>query len=335
MTPTLSCSLTGQMGIPKPPLTHHLSPTTPHWPSFYSTRSPHLFIHFSFSLSQYFTLLQFHGFFFLLFLFSLLFFFATPALLHHLTRCSCFIDTWGLSSGSIYLHHDLILEPDVHSSLHNNTHSKLNTHKLLSIKQCLYFHFNIMENNFFSASKNDTATTTVNNNTVNTFTNQQLSQPNMAYTHNSQLYLPPYYHQNMQFPSIFPIKQPGGQSFATADAPYPVYPFWLAQNGVQNGGGNNVIPAAAGSWDLQPNIRVPKEPQRVVLDPQKTKIARIKRKLARQKSLSLQRNASSGASSSNVPSSAHFEARRLATYGVDTHRDLFNFCTPDNKVSSC
>lgn len=195
-----------------------------------------------------------------------------------------------------------------------------------------------MENNFFPASNNNTATTaTANNNTINTFTNQQLSQPSMAYTQNSQLYLPTYYHQNMQYPSTFPLDQSGGQSFAAAAAaaaPYPVYPFWLAQNGIQNGGGNNAIPAAAGSWSLQPHIRVPKEPQRVVLDPQKTKIARIKRKLARQKSLSLQRNASSGASSSNVPSSAHFDATRLPTYGVDTHRDLFNFCTPDNKVSS-
>lgn len=128
MKPTVSCSLTGQMGIPKPPPTYHLSPTTPHWPSFYSTLSPYLFIHFSFSLSQYFTLLQFRGFFFLLFLFALLFSFSTPALLHQLTRFSCFIDTWALYNGSIFLHHDLILEPDLHSSEQNNTNSKLNAH---------------------------------------------------------------------------------------------------------------------------------------------------------------------------------------------------------------
>lgn len=65
---------------------------------------------------------------FLLFLFALLFFFSTPALLHQLTRFSCFIDTWALYNGSIFLHHDLILEPDLHSSEQNNTNSKLNAH---------------------------------------------------------------------------------------------------------------------------------------------------------------------------------------------------------------
>ncbi|KAJ0082811.1 hypothetical protein Patl1_10676 [Pistacia atlantica] len=109
-----------------------------------------------------------------------------------------------------------------------------------------------------------------------------------------QYFLPPQYlqpfHQRMQFSCTYPLDQAATQSFVA----YPVYPVWYGQNGIEIGAANGV---PAGSCFWQPNNGVVKEQQRGSLDPQKTKIARIKRKLARQRSLSSQRNASSGGSS--------------------------------------
>ncbi|KAF2297729.1 hypothetical protein GH714_002474 [Hevea brasiliensis] len=74
------------------------------------------------------------------------------------------------------------------------------------------------------------------------------------------------------------------------------------------------------------------EQERRVLDAYKTKVARSKRKLARQRSLS--KNSSSGANSSQV------DTRRLSFNGASNkeqdcqsfiNRDLYKICTPDNK----
>lgn len=78
------------------------------------------------------------------------------------------------------------------------------------------------------------------------------------------------------------------------------------------------------------------EQERRVLDAYKTKVARTKRKLARQRSLG--KNASSGANLSQV------DTRRLSLNGgnnngqaglsnININRDLYKICTPDNKVS--
>ncbi|XP_010540454.1 PREDICTED: B3 domain-containing transcription factor LEC2 isoform X2 [Tarenaya hassleriana] len=76
------------------------------------------------------------------------------------------------------------------------------------------------------------------------------------------------------------------------------------------------------------------------LDPQKTKIARIKRKLARQRTLSLSRNNSSSSSSSNNSNSNHSsnesDSRRQVTFKGHPHNfsqgDQFRFCGLNNKL---
>jgi hypothetical protein len=86
---------------------------------------------------------------------------------------------------------------------------------------------------------------------------------------------------------------------------------------------------------LQPNA-FQLEQERRALDAYKTKVARCKRKLARQRSLS---KTSIGASSTQI-----MDARRLALHGAstcgqrsrsNTSKDLYEFLTPDNKVGSC
>lgn len=199
-----------------------------------------------------------------------------------------------------------------------------------------------MANNF-SSQPSTTATSTIMNmrQTNIASQNSQLSnsepvnfRPTLPATL-PQYFLPPQYLQpflqSMQFSCPYPPEQAATQSFAA----YPVYPVWYGQNRIEIGAANEL---SAGSCSWQPNNGVMKEQQRGSLDAQRTKIARIKRKLARQRSLSLQRNASSGGSSVVSPST-HMDARRLALYGADTNnntktnRDLYNFCTPDNKVS--
>ncbi|KAK8586313.1 hypothetical protein V6N13_082124 [Hibiscus sabdariffa] len=78
-----------------------------------------------------------------------------------------------------------------------------------------------------------------------------------------------------------------------------------------------------------------KEQDRRIMDPYRTKLARVHRKLARQRSLSLQRNATSGGASTQG------DARRLINNGAkpntdmrqnnDTKKELYKFITPDNK----
>ncbi|KAK0578280.1 hypothetical protein LWI29_007896 [Acer saccharum] len=99
----------------------------------------------------------------------------------------------------------------------------------------------------------------------------------------------------------------------------PLYPFQFGdQNGVEIG-------AAA-----RPNGLTK---QRGFMDPQKTKIARIKRKLARIKAINSQRNASSSSVSS---SSNQTDSRRSSlSMSVAHNRDLYNFFSPDNKVGLC
>ena len=86
---------------------------------------------------------------------------------------------------------------------------------------------------------------------------------------------------------------------------------------------------------LQPNA-LQLEQERRALEAYKTKVARCKRKLARQRSLS---KTSIGASSTQI-----MDARRLALHGAstcgqrsrsNTSKDLYEFLTPDNKVGSC
>ncbi|KAL5839514.1 hypothetical protein ACOSQ4_012122 [Xanthoceras sorbifolium] len=202
-----------------------------------------------------------------------------------------------------------------------------------------------MENTFFTTSDPTTVAEDVNANVVTTTTNTNANTTNsdmgcVPYSHYAnfesmnfssstlpptlpqQCYFPaqyvqPPHLQTPQFPCLYPVNQ-AGQPFAA----YPVSPSWFGQNGVENG----AAPGNNGFW--QPNGLTTKEHQRGFLDPQRTKIARIKRKLARQKALSLQKNASG--SSSVAASSTQADTRRLVMYGGH-NLDLFNFCTPDNK----
>ncbi|NP_001310615.1 B3 domain-containing transcription factor LEC2 [Ricinus communis] len=103
-----------------------------------------------------------------------------------------------------------------------------------------------------------------------------------------------------------------GQNSTSA---FSMCPYWLSQNGTE-----------IQTWLLQQN-GLSIDQGKKVLDAYKTKIARNKRKLARQRSLS--RNSSSSANSIQV------DTRRLAFNMQDSQstskRDLYKFCTPDNK----
>ncbi|OMO76390.1 hypothetical protein CCACVL1_15696 [Corchorus capsularis] len=136
------------------------------------------------------------------------------------------------------------------------------------------------------------------------------SNPNSQFLHHHQTpnqSLVPFRH---------PMEQAAGQSLA-----YPIYgyPFLMGQN-------NGIEFGVQGSCYMQPSV------ERRIPDSYRTKVARIKRKMARQRSLTLQRNSCPGASS-------HMDTRRLTSYGGDRSvknnnndkRDLYKFFTPDNK----
>lgn len=166
-----------------------------------------------------------------------------------------------------------------------------------------------MEN--YTTSNNQITTTIpeeINTNTnfqpMNLFSPSTTLDPQQCYFQSPHI-------QNPQF---------SGQYFAAYP---PLYPFQLGdQNGVEVG-------AAA-----RPNGLTTKVQQRDFMDPQKTKIARIKRKLARIKAINSQRNASSSSSVSS--SSNQSDSRRSSlSMSVAHNRDLYNFFTPDNKVGLC
>ncbi|KAK2642155.1 hypothetical protein Ddye_023918 [Dipteronia dyeriana] len=160
-----------------------------------------------------------------------------------------------------------------------------------------------MEN--YTTSNNQITTTIaedINTNTsfqpMNLFSSSTTLDPHQCYFQSPHI-------QNTQF---------SGQYFA---AYYPLYTFQFGQNGVEIGDA-----AAAG-----PNRVTTKVQQRGFMDPQKTKIARIKRKLARIKAINSQRNASSSVSSSNQSDSR----RSSLSISAPHNRDLYNFFTPDKK----
>lgn len=124
-------------------------------------------------------------------------------------------------------------------------------------------------------------------------------------------YFPPH-EGHLQFPHAFPLEQVG-QHLA-----YPAYPFVIG----------------AGQ---QPHDLLSKEQERRLVDAWTTKIARSKRKMARQRSLSSSKNPASWATSNQV------YTRGLAVYGADDaeaqnsniKRDTYTFFTPDKKVGFC
>ncbi|KAG4182869.1 hypothetical protein ERO13_A09G073000v2 [Gossypium hirsutum] len=268
------------------------------------------------AISRYFTLvvsllsfyLQFHG----------LFLSPQPIPLHHLTRFSCFFHTWTHPNGSILHPHDLI-EP--HFVL---TQNRKEEHTESSALSSTFFSdrnqpcnpldsssshctFVLMENSyipFFSTTATSSTTPITTTTTTHSPSNMDWSQNsdfsmfepmNSQFQHPSQLLSP---NQSLQFPYNHSIEQA------------PVYPFFTGQKGFEFG--------------------VCKEQERRTNDPYRTRLARINRKLARQRSL--QRNANSGAST-------QVDARRLINSGADTDtnknkdtkKDLYRFCTPDNK----
>lgn len=130
LKPTVSPSLSGQMGIPKPPASLHLSPTSHHWftPLFHPICSHHLQL-----LTLIFSVFLYH-----LMAFSL----STPVFLHHLTRFSCFLDTWAISTRTI-LHHHNLLQPEFHS-----------LHMLLVLSQDSDTHTSALSNTSFDHQPN-------------------------------------------------------------------------------------------------------------------------------------------------------------------------------------
>ncbi|KAF3451456.1 hypothetical protein FNV43_RR07551 [Rhamnella rubrinervis] len=152
-------------------------------------------------------------------------------------------------------------------------------------------------------------------------TYEPLSLPSTAYPATSQYYYPVRYqlppHENLQLAYTYPYLQ-AGQSWA-----YPAQPFMTGQN-----------TALYGVPNPQPHV-LSMEQERRHLDAWMTKVARSKRKMARQRSLSLTKN-SAGSSSST-----HADPRGLIVSGADTplqnsnnnahHSNLYSFCTPDKK----
>ncbi|TYH53306.1 hypothetical protein ES332_D09G090900v1 [Gossypium tomentosum] len=268
------------------------------------------------AISRYLTLvvsllslyLQFHG----------LFLSPQPIPLHHLTRFSRFFHTWTHPNGSILQPHDLI-EPhfvltqnrkEEHtqsSALSSTFFSGRNQHCNPLDSSSSHCTFVLMENSyipFFSTTATSSTTPITTTTTIHSSSNMDWSQNsdfsmfepmNSQFQHPSQLLSP---NQSLQFPYNHSIEQA------------PVYPFFTGQKGFEFG--------------------VRKEQERRTNDPYRTKLARINRKLARQRSL--QRNANSGAST-------QVDARRLINSGADTDtnknkdnkKDQYRFCTPDNQ----
>ncbi|XVE51364.1 hypothetical protein DITRI_Ditri02bG0034300 [Diplodiscus trichospermus] len=157
------------------------------------------------------------------------------------------------------------------------------------------------------------------------FSSTPLATASNSQFHHPSQFVAPY--QSLQLLYRHPAEQ-AGHSLA-----YPVYPFFLGQNGIEFGVSSSIHAGngVQGSCFMQTDGLL-KEQERRIQDPYITRVARIKRKLARQRSLSLQRNASSGAST-------QVDARRLTITGADanvknnndTKQVLYKFCTPDNK----
>lgn len=255
---------------------------------------------------------------------------STPTPLHHLTRFSCFSHTWTHPTGSI-LHSHGLLEPEfvltsntkqsaISSTFSHHIH---HCNPLDSSSDCTF----VLMDNSYSPFPTTTTTTTTSDATTNFTTTMR--QPNMGWSQNSvnsnnnfsSYYtpiapVPPPNAHHFHHPSRFAapnqsLQQQQQLPFSVAYPVYPPYNF-SSINPSSNYG-------VQGSCYGQP---------KVVLDPNETKVARIKRKLARQsqRSLSLQRNNSLGAST-------QVTARRLTSSGAETsNADQYKFCTPDNKV---
>ncbi|KAF5729098.1 TcLEC2 [Tripterygium wilfordii] len=155
---------------------------------------------------------------------------------------------------------------------------------------------------------------TTTNDTSSTATTPTQSQPHVA-THDPALYsnIPPYY-------------------------PTPQYPFWMVQN--YNGSNEPAGPMIHAGNGLQgmlcstQPLLVPftDHDQKRYTDAYMTKVARINRKLARQRSLSLNRSVSSSVPNNSIQVQTRRDGRHEVQNGtVCVSRDLYNFYTPDNK----
>ncbi|KAK4589892.1 hypothetical protein RGQ29_020465 [Quercus rubra] len=167
-----------------------------------------------------------------------------------------------------------------------------------------------------TTTTNNTNTMSFPSTTTNTTAAAASSTPSMP---SSQYYFPPHDETQtlMQFPYAYPLElvQAGqqGQAFT-----YPSYPFVIGMN------------------SSQPHL-VPDEQQqeRRLADAWTTKVARCKRKMARQKSLCLTKDSASCASSTQM------NTQGLAVYDAvdadhvqsanNVNEDPYTFRTPDNK----
>lgn len=312
-------SLTGQMGIPKPPLSDHLSLTPPHQHALpLPTQSVYTLSLFSFS-----SLTPLHALD------------AFLLLLSHL--CSLY---WHFFQAFPHPHNTPFLSLLIVLTIfcfHQETHKQTINLSLLSQPSLITtqyysidhvhhsFRLLLIMDTFFTYTP--TTTTTNNTNTMsfpstttNTTAAAASSTPSMP---SSQYYFPPHDETQtlMQFPYAYPLElvQAGqqGQAFT-----YPSYPFVIGMN------------------SSQPHL-VPDEQQqeRRLADAWTTKVARCKRKMARQKSLCLTKDSASCASSTQM------NTQGLAVYDAvdadhvqsanNVNEDPYTFRTPDNKVGLC
>ncbi|KAH7546026.1 hypothetical protein FEM48_Zijuj01G0157100 [Ziziphus jujuba var. spinosa] len=141
----------------------------------------------------------------------------------------------------------------------------------------------------------------------------------------SQYYYPRQHqlssHEGLQYPSMYPYLQVN-QSLA--------YPAVLPFKDRNNAALSNVP-------NRQPQVLSMNEEKRLV-DAWMTKVARSRRIMARQKSLSLSRNSSAGSSTLNFQdanglrvSSAGSNMQKRNDHNAKINQNLYTFCTPDKK----
>ncbi|KAK8547487.1 hypothetical protein V6N12_031624 [Hibiscus sabdariffa] len=228
--------------------------------------------------------------------------------LHLLTRFSCLFHTWTPPNGSILHPHGLI-EPRFLLTQNRKEHSQSSALSSTSPSDHHHHHctplrspspsshctFVLMDNSYMMPFFS-TPTPTPNS-TSNMGCSPNSNSDLSTFEPMSSQFQHPSPYQSLQLPHRHGMEQP---------PMYPCFDF--------------------GAW---------KEQDRRIMDPYRTKLARVHRKLARQRSLSLQRNATSGGASTQV------DAGRLINNGAksntdmrqnnDTKKELYKFITPDNK----
>ncbi|GKV10930.1 hypothetical protein SLEP1_g22234 [Rubroshorea leprosula] len=256
-----------------------------------------------------------------------------PTPLHHLTRFSCFFNTWIHPTGSIFhpttfLNHTLFCTHFKHTTKYipNSVNSQLKHHR-----KNPETHHHILSLSMENSSLPFSTITSTSTRNSDFSVHEPLRLNNFPSTipTASQFCHPSHYvspSQSLQLPHAYSVELQAGQPFG-----YPAHPFLMGQNVNEFGGLPTPInggDGVQGTFFLQTDWLNNEQERKTILDPYITKVARIKRRLARQRSLSLHRNSSTGASS-GLRSSTQVDAKVNSNNNI--RRDLYKFCTPDNK----